>query len=243
MKTDIADLSPDPSGSDDALARAAVLAVFRALGFALPDFPFLSDDVRMRLARDVAGGDLCGPLASGDKLDTALARLPEGLRDRYRADTADCLLVGMATSEEVPLSLVDEVSDAATARLAELLRDHYGLAPDRASYLAAEARLAALVRAMEAAPRERMEARLVELRQCGLLTGDKLVAFARRGNSPAFFAGVGAACDMTSEMVEGFLEENGVIALRHILQRGDMAPAVRRAICDCWVAAAGSAAD
>lgn len=243
MKTDIAETGRGSSGSDGALARAAVIAVFRALEFALPGFPFLSDDIRMRLARDVTSGDFCGPLTSNDALDNSLARLPDRLREVRGHHDEDCLLVGMASSEEVPLSLVDEVSDAATARLAELLRDHYGLAPDRASYLASEARLAALVRAMETAPRERMEARLVELQQCGLLTGDKLIACARRGNSPVFFAAIGATCDLSSEMVEAFLAESGAIALRHILQRVDMAPAVRRAICDCWTAAAGSAAD
>lgn len=230
----------EPAG---ALARAAVRAVFRALEFALPDFPFLDPELRARLSGDAANGDFAGPLCHDEALHDCLARLPASLRDMPDDESGTCFIVRMATSEEVSLAHVDEVTEAATGVLAALLRDSYGLAPDRASYLAAEARLAALVRAMERAPRARMEARLAEVHRRGLLTGDRLIAFARCGKSPVFFAAVGQACGLTGEMVEAFLDENGIIALRHILQRNDMAPAVRKVICREWATAAGVAAD
>ncbi|RMD89671.1 MAG: DUF2336 domain-containing protein, partial [Alphaproteobacteria bacterium] len=153
-----------------------------------------------------------------------------------------CLLCRLAAHEGTDLAGIERLTHHLSARLAEALSGTYDLDIDHATYLAGLARDEAVARAIERAPMARIEAYLAEMAMHGQLGGDRIIAYAQRGDSPLFIAAVAQCAGMDSELVEAFLEDDSVVALERMLLRTDLVPALRAAICNAYEGATRASA-
>lgn len=143
-----------------------------------------------------------------------------------RFSNNETVLAQMARRGDLPLAAIEGLVAKMSDEAAQALVRRYGLAQDLASYLGASARQHAVSETLEKAPLPKIEAHMSELRRRGCLTNDLLLSFAKRGNSPLFFAAVGVLANMPGEMVEAFLDEAGPKALSRLLTRAEASAAL-----------------
>lgn len=241
-----------PEPEEDWLCMAAYASVARALPHVLQKGGF----VAASLADELLGAfdkplppQPSAPLVEDTALAELLARLPQRLRKHlhgeWRAlEDADegrriCLLEALAGCEEVPLGIIDHLGDCIMGHLADALAERYHLAVDMARYLAAEARSEAIARAIEQAPLQRIDDYMAEFEAKGLISGERVLAYAQRGNSPLFYAALGHSAALEADMVEAFIADGGLRVLERILLRTDLAPVMQQTIMAAYAEAAG----
>lgn len=226
------------------LAFDAYCSVAWVLHFVVAQCRFLDPGLARRVAADAAAVPPPLPaesLEEDETLEALLGTLPEELQPTDPAkwialpvDRRPCLLCRLAAHEGMDLARIESLTHHLSARLAEALSAVYDLDIDHATYLAGLARDEAVARAIERAPMERIEAYLEEMAKHGQLGGDRLIAYAQRGDSPLFVAAVAQCAAMDSMLIEAFLEDGGVVILERMLLRTDLVPALRAAICNAY---------
>lgn len=221
----------------------AYASVARALPYALAHGGFVSSDLAGTLHADFSAATPPIPAAglrSDSELTALLSELPEAvLADRSEAAEARssdeaCLMQALAKCGTVELKTIDRLSEALANHLADALAEQYPIAPDMARYLAAEARNEAIARAMERAPQERIDAFMNDLKAHGQVSPERVLAYARRGDSPLFHTILGRCAELEPDMVAAFIEDGGARVLERILMRTDFSSVMREAILSAY---------
>jgi len=222
------------------LALHAYASLARALPATVRREQFVAGDLAAQLERDFSLPEPPrpgSPIDSDAALMTRLDGLPESVKAAWReippregAGEGACLLQTMAACGEVSLETIEALCDHLTQKLAAILAQRYSITGDMARYLAAETQSEAVTRALERAPADRIDAFMNDLESRGKLSGDRVLHYARRGDSPLFYAAVGRCAGLNAEMVEAFIEDGGLAVLDRILMRTEFMQAMREAI-------------
>lgn len=247
-------MPPDASAESEEewFCIAACVSLAHALPVALQGGGFVADSVVKQLAVEFAKPQPplpSAPLDEDPALIDLLAGIPQDLRhDLYLSrrepegrgtSRKTCLLQALAECNEIPLELIDRLGECLMNHLGDTLVERYGIAVDMARYLAAEARNEAILCAIEQAPLDRIESYMAQLEAKGLISGDRVLTYARRGNSPIFHAALGHCAALDAEMVEAFIEDGGLRVLERILLRTDFAPVMQQTILATFAETAG----
>lgn len=254
-KIDIAMSSARPLETEEEwLCHAAYASVAWGLPHALQGGGFVAQSLAVELSAEFSKPMPPAPSSPLDE-DTALSELlgglPQQLRRRLHADWQElsssgekqptCLLAALAGCDEVPLADIDRLGDCVMDHLVDTLVERYRFAVDMARYLVAEARNEAILRAIERAPAGRIENYMAGLQAKGMISGERVLVYARRGQSPIFHAALGHSAALDAEMVEAFIEDGGLRVLERILLRTDFAPVMQQTILATYAEAAALA--
>jgi len=247
-----ADLAPAALAGQDWLFIEAYASAAHALPYALERGGFVAASLAETLKQDFsAPTPPLPPVRLQD--DQALCDLFSGLPDALLHQIEEsrqaggqkeeasffCLFQALARCGDVSLATIDQLSNVLEGHLAATLAGQYHLAEDTARYLAAEATNEAIARAMERAPEDRIATFMDELQAKGLISGERVLAYARRGNSPLFHAALGHSAELEAEMVAAFIEDGGLRVLERILLRTDFAPVMQQTILATFAESAG----